>query len=89
MYPPKRPSQIPKEYRNAADQPDECHQTTWLIQRFITSGIGCDNAFGEGNFLYVCLAALVELHLSTAPLTAPYIKTHGSQFQVILEYGGV
>jgi len=88
MYPYKRPSQIPEEFCNADDQPDSYYQNTWLVQRFLTSGIGTDNLFGKGNFLYVCLAALVELQLSTAPLNVPHFGMHGLQSQVILEYCG-
>ena len=90
MYPPEKPSQITDGSGNAADKPDPYYQNTWLIQRFITSGVGSDNAFGKGNFLYVCLAALVELHLSTAPLNVPHIGFHGlkSQVELELEYCG-
>lgn len=38
-----------------------------LVERYITEAIEWKNQFGPGNFLYVCLAALLELHLSTAP----------------------
>jgi hypothetical protein len=38
-----------------------------LIERYITEATETTTQFGPGNFLYVCLAALLELHLSTAP----------------------
>jgi hypothetical protein len=38
-----------------------------LVERYITEAIETTAQFGPGNFLYVCLAALLELHLSTAP----------------------
>ncbi|KAH8635902.1 hypothetical protein IG631_07736 [Alternaria alternata] len=38
-----------------------------LVERYITEAAESKNQFGHGNFLYVCLAALLELHLSTAP----------------------
>ena len=89
MYPPKRPSQILRRLYDPTDEPDgDHHQITWLVQRFITSGIGCDNYFGKDNFLYVCLAALLELQLSTVPLYVPHIGMHGLQSSVILEYCG-
>jgi len=88
MYPPPRPSQVSDALFYAADQPDNYYQSTWLVQRFITSGIGSNNSFGKGNFLYVCLAALVELHLSTVPLNVPHIGMHGLESEVMLEYLG-
>jgi len=88
MYPPERPSQIPEGFLNAADQPETSHRSTWLVQRFITSGIGSENSFGKGNFLYVCLAALVDLQLSTLPSNVPHIDRYGLQSQLILEYRG-
>jgi len=88
MYPPKRPSQIPDGFLNGADQPEPNRSNTWLVQRFITSGIGSDNSFGKGNFLYVCLAALVDLQLSTLPSYVPHIDKYGLQSEVVLEYYG-
>lgn len=88
MYPPKRPSQIPEGSSDRSDQPKDYYESTWLVQRFITSGIGSDNSFGNGNFLYVCLAALVELQLSTLPSNVPYIGMHGLKSQVELECCG-
>jgi len=88
MYPPEKPSQIPENFLNAADQPEPLQRNTWLIQRFITSGIGSDNSFGKGNFLYVCLAALVDLQLSTLPSNVPHISGYGLQSEVMLEYCG-
>jgi hypothetical protein len=38
-----------------------------LVERYITEAIESKTQFGPGNFLYICLAALLELHLSTAP----------------------
>jgi len=86
MYPPKRPSCALEGFGTAADLPDYEHENTWLVQRFITSGIGSNDFYGKGNFLYVCLAALIELQLSTAPLHVPHISRDGLQPQVELEY---
>ncbi|KAH6865932.1 hypothetical protein BKA58DRAFT_229750 [Alternaria rosae] len=86
MFPSIRPSQIAEGLRNADEHPDSCCHNTWLIQRFITSGIGADNFFGPSNFLYVCLAALLELHLSTAPLDVPYIAKYQFQSQMRSAY---
>ena len=88
MYPPEKPSQIADGSGNTADQPHPYYENTWLVQRFITSGIGSDDAFGKGNFLYVCLAALVELHLSTAPLNVPHIDFRGLHSKATLKYCG-
>ena len=88
MYPSKGPSNIPEAIDNAANRPDSTHENTWLVQRFITSGIGSNDFFGKGNFLYVCLAALIELHASTAPLHVLDIHRGGLQSRVQLEYYG-
>ena len=46
------------------------------------------NYFGAGNFLYVCLAALTELHLSTAPCYVPHVEQEGDDPKMPLKYRG-
>jgi hypothetical protein len=70
MFPAEMPSQIRGKSDDELDQLGY-QSNRWLVQRFITSGAGSNNCFGSGNFLYVCLAALVELHLSNAPRYVP------------------
>jgi hypothetical protein len=35
--------------------------TTWLVRRFIDRAIDSNDLLGTGSFLYICLAALLEL----------------------------
>jgi hypothetical protein len=88
MFPAERPSQIRGKSRNELDHLSS-QSDLWLVQRFITSGVGFKNRFGSGNFLYVCLAALVEIHLSSAPQNVPYIDWRGVGSYLFYEYRGV
>lgn len=66
MFSSKRPSQVRKRPNR-----DSYHQPLYyrksLVERYITEAAESNDQFGPGNFLYVCLAALLELHLSTPP----------------------
>jgi hypothetical protein len=88
MFPAEKPSQIREKSRDEFNQLGY-QSNRWLVQRFITSGAGLNNCFGSGNFLYVCLAALVEIHLSSAPRYVPYIDGNGIGSHVCYEYRGV
>jgi hypothetical protein len=63
--------EIPSQNSNQNSHQKSNHQPRYyrrsLIERYITEAIELEKQFGHGNFLYVCLAALLELHLSTAP----------------------
>jgi len=82
-FPPERPSQV-------QDRPHRVFAANrykvWLIQRFITSGFGSDNCFGQRNFLFVSLAALIELHLSTALHHVPVIDKSGLRYKLRFKY---
>jgi hypothetical protein len=53
------------------------HDKKSLVERYIHEAVQSKNKFGPGNFLYVCLAALLELHLSTAPTSVFHIADFG------------
>jgi hypothetical protein len=88
MFPAERPSQTREKSSDEVDQLGH-KSNKWLVQRFITSGVGLNDCFGPGNFLYVCLAALVEIHLSSAPRNVPYVDWRGIRSRLFYEYRGV
>ncbi|RYO65534.1 hypothetical protein AA0116_g2903 [Alternaria tenuissima] len=70
MFSSKRPSQMRERYNQNVYQNSDVHPQYYrksLVERYITEAIESKTQFGPGNFLYVCLAALLELHLSTPP----------------------
>ncbi|CAN9094752.1 unnamed protein product [Alternaria alternata] len=66
MFSSKRPSQM-RERPNRNPNHHLRYYRKSLVERYITEATESKNEFRPGNFLYVCLAALLELHLSTAP----------------------
>ncbi|KAH6862979.1 hypothetical protein B0T12DRAFT_400939 [Alternaria alternata] len=71
MFSSKRPSQM-LDGPNQTTNDRLRHYRKSLVERFITEAVESKSQFGPGNFLYVCLAALLELHLSTAPMDVFY-----------------
>ncbi|CAN9404564.1 unnamed protein product [Alternaria alternata] len=68
MFSSKRPSQMRERHnRDSTHHPRHYHKS--LVEQYIDEAVESNNQFGPGNFLYVCLAALLELHLSTAPIS--------------------
>jgi hypothetical protein len=77
MFQSKRLSQIREAFYHERNHPEPGHYNTWLVQRFITT-VACPNdVLGHGSIPYACFAALLELHLSTAPWHVPYIGMEG------------
>lgn len=70
MFSSKRPSQTRERSTQNVNGKSDLHRRCYrklLVERYITEAIESKTQFGSGNFLYVCLAALLELHISTAP----------------------
>jgi hypothetical protein len=67
MFSSKRPSQMQQRSIQSSDHNPRYYRKS-LVERYITEAIEWKNQFGPGNFLCVCLAALLELQLSTAPM---------------------
>jgi hypothetical protein len=85
MFSSKRPSQIREGfYQDPSHHP--CTDYTSLVQRYIIEETGSNNRFGPGTFLYVCLVALLELHLSSAPTCIPHIGANGVEELMCLRY---
>ena len=84
MFASKRPSQMregPKENSNYHAR----HYRKSLVERYITEAIESKTQLGPGNFLYVCLAALLELHLSTAPTGVLHYEAFGmNEYQIMM-----
>lgn len=84
MFASKRPS----EMREKPDENSNYHARHYrksLVERHITEAIESKPQFGPENFLYVCLAALLELHLSTAPTGVLHYEAFGqNQHQILM-----
>ncbi|CAN9171821.1 unnamed protein product [Alternaria alternata] len=76
MFSSKRPSQMRERPSHDSNHYPR-HDKKSLVERYIHEAVQSKNKFGPGNFLYVCLAALLELHLSTAPTSVFHIADFG------------
>ncbi|KAI4647230.1 hypothetical protein J4E81_009723 [Alternaria sp. BMP 2799] len=88
MFPYKKPSQIQELPRDQHNHDKPRNYDTWLVQKYITTAEHSKNIFKPGTFLYICLAALLELHLSFAPMHVVDISTEGLGVRVPLKYRG-
>ena len=74
MFSSKRPSQV-RERLNRDSYHHPRYYRKSLVERYITEVTESNNQYGPGNFVYVCLAALLELHLSTAPTSVFQLRS--------------
>jgi hypothetical protein len=76
------PNQNPDRVKN---HPPPYYRTS-LFEWYIAEAMESKTQFGPGNFLYVCLAALLELHLSTAPTRVFHFRVSGRNMEMIRKY---